>query len=77
MNYFFSIMPLLCKYGLIVYFLLFTAISSLAGQVTNDVKNSQDSPLLSRYDGSYIIGYEKKEYSDFPLLLSGPKAWDR
>jgi outer membrane protein OmpA-like peptidoglycan-associated protein len=76
MKYFFSIMQLICTHGLIVYFLFFTAISSLAGQVTHDVKNSHDSPLLSRYDGSYIIGYEKKEYGDFLLLLSAPKAWN-
>ncbi|HKI49458.1 MAG TPA: DUF4892 domain-containing protein, partial [Desulfobacteria bacterium] len=44
--------------------------------MTNDVKGSQDDPLLSRYEGSFIIGYEKKQYSDFQLFLSVPKAWD-
>ena len=61
---------------LIAGFLGMTSISGVAKKVSRDVENSQDSALISRYEGSFIIGYEHKKYSDFLLPLSAPKTWE-
>lgn len=38
-----------------------------------DVPGSKDNPLLKRYEGSEIIGYEYQEFNQF-YLISGPLA---
>ncbi len=60
----------------VAVFLMFTSISGFAKEVTSDVPDSQDNALVSRYEGSFIIGYEQKKYSDFLLPLSAPKTWE-
>ena len=35
-----------------------------------DKKGSKDSPLLKRYEGSYIVSYEEKGFAEFELPLS-------
>ena len=37
---------------------------------TADKMGAQDSPLLKRYAGSYIVVYEKKDFAEFTLPLS-------
>jgi OmpA-OmpF porin, OOP family len=37
---------------------------------TADRKGSKDSPLLKRYEGSFIVAYEHKSFGDFTLPLS-------
>jgi OmpA-OmpF porin, OOP family len=37
---------------------------------TADKKGSKDSPLVKRYEGSFIVAYEHKSFSDFTLPLS-------
>ncbi len=37
---------------------------------TTDRKGSKDSPLLKRYEGSVIVGYELKAFDEFTLPLS-------
>jgi OOP family OmpA-OmpF porin len=41
---------------------------SLHGQ-PKDVAGSKDNPLISRYKGSYIIGYEQRAFEEFTLPL--------
>jgi len=77
MNHFIMAFRLICALGLVVCFMCLSFIPAQAAPVTKDVAGSQDSPLLKRYEGSYIIGYEKKEYSDFMLPLSVPRAWNQ
>ncbi|MBA2565364.1 MAG: hypothetical protein H0V09_08080 [Gemmatimonadetes bacterium] len=36
-----------------------------------DVEGSKDHPMVSRYAGSIVIGYEAKEFDEFELPL-GP-----
>ncbi|MHB8110428.1 MAG: DUF4892 domain-containing protein [Syntrophorhabdaceae bacterium] len=36
---------------------------------TKDVAGSKDHPLISRYKGSYIIGYEQRAFDEFTLPL--------
>jgi len=48
-----------------------TAIATADATVpTADKKGAQDSPLLKRYDGSFIVVYEKKGFAEFTLPLS-------
>jgi OOP family OmpA-OmpF porin len=35
-----------------------------------DVKGSKDNPLVKRYEGSFILSYEHKSFTDFTLPLS-------
>jgi len=35
-----------------------------------DEKGSKDSPLLKRYEGSFIVAYEYKSFDEFTLPLS-------
>ena len=37
---------------------------------TADIEGASDSPLLKRYDGSYIVSYEQFSYTDFVVPLS-------
>jgi OOP family OmpA-OmpF porin len=37
---------------------------------TADKKGSKDSPLLKRYEGSFIVAYERKSFAEFTLPLS-------
>ncbi|MGI6656516.1 MAG: DUF4892 domain-containing protein [Desulfobulbus sp.] len=48
----------------------------MAATVSRDVDGSQDSPLLGRYEGSFIIGYAHKAYDDFVLPLSAPQTFE-
>ncbi len=35
-----------------------------------DIANARDNPLLKRYDGSFIVSYERLAFTDFKLPLS-------
>ena len=37
---------------------------------TEDIVGSADNPLVKRYEGSFIVSYEKLDYTDFTLPLS-------
>ena len=37
---------------------------------TADMKGSKDSPLLKRYEGSFIVAYERKSFGELTLPLS-------
>jgi OmpA-OmpF porin, OOP family len=37
---------------------------------TSDKKGTKDNPLLPRYEGSFIVAYEKKSFDEFVLPLS-------
>jgi outer membrane protein OmpA-like peptidoglycan-associated protein len=37
---------------------------------TTDVTGSKDSPVLKRYDGSFIVAYDRKSFDEFTLPLS-------
>src|ERR1700690_2679945 len=55
-----------CVFALFVILLIYTnAVSSQGG----DVEGSNDHPLISRYSGSFIIGYDIRDYDEltFPL----------
>lgn len=43
---------------------------------TGDAKGSKDNPLLKRYEGSRIIGYDFRKFDEFDLVL-GPVQADR
>ena len=43
----------------------------VAGALAADVSGSQDYPLLGRYQGSEIVGYQVTEY-DETTVLDGP-----
>lgn len=45
--------------------------AAASGALAADVEGSSDHPLVGRYDGSEIVGYEASEY-DEALLLTGP-----
>ena len=57
--------------------LLFVAFSavlltqlSTASIPTADRKGTKDSPLLKRYEGSFIVAYERKEYGELSIPLA-------
>jgi OmpA-OmpF porin, OOP family len=39
-----------------------------------DVEGSKDSPLVKRYEGAVIIGYEHQEFGEIEVLLAGVKG---
>lgn len=55
-----------------VLMLLATTASGLADATipTADKEGSKDNPLLKRYEGSFIVAYEFKEYDEFTVPLS-------
>ncbi len=54
-------------------FVLNTAIGFAQEQ---DAEGSKDHPLISRYPGSHISGYDQKEFDEIELPLSRAKDWD-
>jgi OmpA-OmpF porin, OOP family len=55
-----------------VILVLFTTLHTFGNATipTADKKGSKDSPLLKRYEGSVIVGYEYKAYDELTLPLS-------
>lgn len=51
----------------------FLAIPAAHAQ-TSDVPGSEDHPVVTRYEGSFIDGYEVRDYDAFRLPL-GPAVW--
>jgi OOP family OmpA-OmpF porin len=48
-----------------------TAAAALTAVVPNaDKKGAKDSPLLKRYEGSFIVAHERKAFAEFVLPLS-------
>jgi len=59
--------------------LLFAALLALASPVqalaeatipTKDIAGAKDNPLIKRYDGSFIVSYERLAFTDFKVPLS-------
>ncbi len=42
---------------------------------TSDAQGSEDHPMVSRYEGSFIDGYEIKDFDEYRLAL-GPAVWN-
>ena len=43
---------------------------------TADIEGAADNPLLKRYEGSFIVSFERNEYTDFELPTSPLKPSD-
>ena len=37
---------------------------------TSDIEGSKDNPILKRYAGSYIVGYQHESFDEFTFPLS-------
>lgn len=59
--------------SLILFASLLIASSSLLAQPSEDVEGAEDHPLISRYEGSVILGYEQTDY-DRQFLPAGLEA---
>ena len=57
---------------LTVVFGLFGATAARADAVipTKDIAGARDNALLKRYDGSFIVSYERLAFTDFKVPLS-------
>ena len=44
---------------------------------SKDIAGAKDNPLLRRYEGSFIVSYERKAFTDFKVPLSGLQPTDR
>ncbi|MDZ7724057.1 MAG: OmpA family protein [candidate division KSB1 bacterium] len=62
---------------LMIMIFIFTGIRT--GYSQEDAQNSKDHPMISRYEGSYIIGYETIDYDRlvFPAGLDGEEMSER
>ncbi|ADQ13637.1 OmpA family protein [Halanaerobium hydrogeniformans] len=56
---------------LMLIFLLFSLILPGAIFAGEDVEGSSDHPLISRFQDSYIIGYESVSYDEYIIALDG------
>jgi len=54
--------------------LIVLLIAALLGYA-QDIPESKDHPLISRYPGSYIYYYDQKEFDEFEILLSPVKIY--
>ncbi len=67
--------------SLIIIFILCISFSGLAAAFaedapTEDLPNSQDHPLISRFPGSYLRYYDTANYDEFNILLNKLEAED-
>ena len=44
---------------------------------TKDIAGAKDDPLLKRYDGSFIVSYERQSFTDFKVPLSPLEPTER
>lgn len=42
--------------------------------MAEDIKGSKDHPMFSRYEGSRIVGYQHKDFDEYPALLGPAKG---
>ena len=49
--------------------LLATVSSTVVRAQLSDVKGSRDHPMVSRYEGSVIIGYDFRKFDEFIIPL--------
>jgi OmpA-OmpF porin, OOP family len=54
-----------------------TTVFANATIPTKDIAGAKDNPLLKRYEGSYIVSYERQAFTDFKVPLSPLEATDR
>jgi outer membrane protein OmpA-like peptidoglycan-associated protein len=54
-----------------------TAAFANATIPTKDIAGAQDNPLLKRYEGSFIVSYERQAFTDFKVPLSPLEATDQ
>lgn len=72
-----SVVGRVCLHRLFVSALLALCLVCVAGSVlaqTRDVPASKDHPMIKRFEGSAIIGYEFKKFNDLVLLLGPVKG---
>ena len=55
---------------------IFLLTAQVAFAQQKDVKGSKDHPLIGRFSGSRIIGYDQRDYNEFTLAL-GPQTRDK
>ncbi|HAO34401.1 MAG TPA: DUF4892 domain-containing protein [Candidatus Competibacter sp.] len=59
------------KFAVLFALLVVTTVSQGEATLpTADVKGSRDHPLLGRYAGSFVVGYDVKRFDEFALPLS-------
>jgi OOP family OmpA-OmpF porin len=66
----------MCRFFLSVGFALFLAASSLAQAAnlpSHDVPGSHDHPMVSRFTGSVIAGYQSQDYAEVIFPMGLPK----
>lgn len=61
--------------AIFAFFALTFFVSPLAFSQTGDAPGTKDHPLVTRYAGSSLIGYDAKEYDAFTLAL-GPATYE-
>ena len=59
-----------CTVSVIVSLCSAVAFAQLATVPTADKKGAKDSPLLKRYEGSFIVSHEYKNFAEFTIPLS-------
>ncbi|MBI4797178.1 MAG: DUF4892 domain-containing protein [Desulfarculus sp.] len=57
------------------FVLLFCALAPCPPALAKDVAGAKDHPLVSRYTGSSIIGYESRDFSSLALVLSAQTSY--
>lgn len=54
----------------LMFFTLVVAANADATNPSRDIPNARDNPVLKRYDGSFIVSYERLAFTDFKVPLS-------
>jgi OmpA-OmpF porin, OOP family len=54
-----------------------SAVLANATIPTKDIAGAKDNPLIKRYDGSFIVSYERESFTDFKVPLSALEPTDR
>jgi len=63
------------KNSVFIFTVIFFILYGLSVNAQKDVKGSKDHPIISRYEGSYIIGYEQENYDQL-VMPAGPYDGD-
>jgi len=54
-----------------------SAVLANATIPTKDIAGAKDNPLIQRYEGSFIVSYERQSFTDFKVPLSPLEPTDR
>jgi OmpA-OmpF porin, OOP family len=64
-------------FGALLALVAQTAVLADASIPTKDIAGARDDPSIKRYEGSFVVSYQRESFSDFKVPLSSLEPTER